>query len=588
MSEGTQRRLAAIVSADVVGYSRLMGVDETGTLAALRNHRAELIDGKIDQHGGRIVKTMGDGLLLEFPSVVDATQCVIDVQQAMAKRNEEVDEDKRIVFRIGVHLGDLVVEGDDIFGDGINIAARLEALCEVGGVAISGTAHENIAGRIEVGFIDVGDQQLKNISRPVRLWQWTPVAIPVLEAVETALPLPDKPSIVVLPFENMSGDPEQEYFSDGITEDIITALSRFRWFFVIARNSSFTYKGQAVDIKQVGRELGVRYVLEGSVRKAGNRVRITAQFIEAESGNHLWADRYDGNLDDIFELQDQITESIIGEIEPELGRIVRDRATRKNPGSLSAWDLYHQGLAQMYMSRPENLERSIELLTEAIALDPEFAPPRTRISAVLIHQVLLGYVDASEELYAVADHQARAAIAIDPNDAFAHMELGRTLSFRGDPVAGLLEVEKSIEMNPNAAFAYFAKGNILQLALNRLDEALVQFNTALRLSPQDPYRWASLMLKGTSLRGLGRYDEAIECCKAAALVPGCGYLPDVHLAACLAGSGDTAGAAIQMRKVLEMKPDLTISSIARNFIGAHPDYIDDLLADLRKAGLPEE
>ncbi|MBT3532700.1 MAG: tetratricopeptide repeat protein, partial [Rhodospirillaceae bacterium] len=394
--------------------------------------------------------------------------------------------------------------------------------------------------------------------------------------------------IAVLPFDNMSGDPEQEYFADGITEDIITALSRFRWFFVIARNSSFAYKGQAVDIKQVGRDLGVRYVLEGSVRKASNRVRITAQFIEAETGNHLWADRYDGNLDDIFELQDRITESIIGEIEPELGRIVRDQSGSKNPGSLSAWDLYHQGLAQMYMLSRENLERSIELLTEAIALDPEFAPPRTRLSAVLIHQVILGYVEASEELYEVADHQARAAIAIDPNDAFAHMELGRTLSFRGDPEAGLLEVAKAIEMNPNAAYAYFAKGNILQLALNRLDEALVQFDTALRLSPRDPYRWGSLMLKGTSLRGLGRYAEAIECCKAAALVPGCGYLPDVHLAACLAGSGDTEAAAIQMRKVLKMKPDLTIASITQNFLGAHPDYMDGLLADLRKGELPEE
>jgi adenylate cyclase len=247
-----------------------MGADEADTLAALRNHRAELIDDKIAEHGGRIVKTMGDGLLLEFPSVVDATQCVIDIQQAMDKRNEAVDEDKRIVFRIGVHLGDLVVEGDDIFGDGINIAVRLEVFCEAGGVAISGTAHVNIAGRVEVGFVDAGDQQLKNIARAVRVWQWTPTAS-VIPTTGEALALPDKPSIAVLPFDNMSGDPEQEYFSDGITEDIITALSRLRWLFVIARNSTFTYKGQAVDIKQVGRELGVHYVLESSVRKAGSR-----------------------------------------------------------------------------------------------------------------------------------------------------------------------------------------------------------------------------------------------------------------------------------------------------------------------------
>ncbi len=575
------RKLAAILAADVAGYSRLMGEDQARTLDALRQLRKELFEPVVAAHRGNVVKRMGDGWIVEFASVSDAVDCALEVQQGLA--DHEI-----IQVRAGVHIGEVVFEDEDVFGDGINVAARLEELAEPGEVLISDTVYNSLDEKSARQFSGGDNQDLKNIARPVQVWRWPPSeAQQAAEAEGEALPLPDKPSIAVLPFDNMSGDPEQEYFADGITEDIITALSRFGWFFVIARNSSFSYKGRAVDIKQVGRELGVRYVLEGSVRKAGNRVRITAQFIEAESGNHLWADRYDGNLDDIFELQDRITESIIGEIEPELGRIVRDQAKRKSPGNLSAWDLYHQGLAQMYMLGPENLARSIELLTEAIALDPDFAPARTRLSAVLIHQVILGYVDASDELYAVADHQARAAIAIDPNDAFAHMELGRTLSFRGDPVAGLLEVEKAIEMNPSAAFAYFAKGNILQLGLNRLDEALVQFDTALRLSPRDPYRWGSLMLKGTSLRALGRYAEAIECCKAAILVPGCGYLPDVHLAACLAGSGDTAAAATQMRKVLAMKPDFTIASVVQNFLGAHPDYLDGLLADLRKAGLPE-
>ncbi|MBT4490081.1 MAG: tetratricopeptide repeat protein [Rhodospirillaceae bacterium] len=576
------RKLAAILAADVVGYSRLMGEDQAGTLDALRQLRKELFEPVVEEFRGNVVKRMGDGWIVEFASVSDAVDCAIRFQLGLA--DHEI-----IRLRAGIHIGEVVLEDEDVFGEGVNVAARLEELAEPGEVLISDTVHNSLDEKSAQQFGGGDIEELKNIARSVQVWRWSSSGTQhVVEAESEALPLPDKPSIAVLPFDNMSGDPEQEYFADGITEDIITALSRFRWFFVIARNSSFAYKGQAVDIKQVGRDLGVRYVLEGSVRKASNRVRITAQFIEAETGNHLWADRYDGNLDDIFELQDRITESIIGEIEPELGRIVRDQSGSKNPGSLSAWDLYHQGLAQMYMLSRENLERSIELLTEAIALDPEFAPPRTRLSAVLIHQVILGYVEASEELYEVADHQARAAIAIDPNDAFAHMELGRTLSFRGDPEAGLLEVAKAIEMNPNAAYAYFAKGNILQLALNRLDEALVQFDTALRLSPRDPYRWGSLMLKGTSLRGLGRYAEAIECCKAAALVPGCGYLPDVHLAACLAGSGDTEAAAIQMRKVLKMKPDLTIASITQNFLGAHPDYMDGLLADLRKGELPEE
>jgi len=320
MAEGTQRRLAAIVSADVVGYSRLMGVDETGTLSDLRAHRAELIDGKIAEYGGRIVKTMGDGLLLEFASVVEATQCMVEVQKGMAERNEGTDEARRIIFRIGVNLGDIIIDGEDILGDGVNIAARLQEIAEPGGVSISRRVYEDVQERLDTAFEDTGEQSLKNIAKPVHVWRWSPgksSPSDTPEAIDQApLPLPSKPSIAVLPFDNMSGDPEQEYFADGIAEDVITALSRFGSLFVIARNSSFTYKGQAVDVKRVGQELGVRYVVEGSVRKAGNRVRITAQLIDAASGNHIWADRFDGSLDDVFELQDQITEQIVVAVEP--------------------------------------------------------------------------------------------------------------------------------------------------------------------------------------------------------------------------------------------------------------------------------
>ena len=335
MVGGTQRRLAAIVSADVVGYSSLMGTDETGTLDALRAHRAELIDPLIAEGGGRIVKTMGDGLLLEFPSVVAAVECCIAVQTGMAERNSGIADKDAIRFRVGVHLGDIVVEGDDIFGDGVNIAARLQEIGDAGGIANSGTAHENITGRVDAAFADTGDRELKNIERPVRVWRWSPDGVPHDLPEADPLALPDKPSIAVLPFENMSGDPEQEYFADGMMEDIITALSKFRWFFVIARNSTFVYKGQAVDIKQVGRELGVRYVLEGSVRKAANRVRISAQLIEAETGNHVWAERYDRSLEDIFELQDEITSTIAAAVEPELAGSERERAMRKPTENLS-------------------------------------------------------------------------------------------------------------------------------------------------------------------------------------------------------------------------------------------------------------
>ena len=339
MQGRTQRRLAAIVAADVVGYSRLMGMDEAGTLAALRQHRAELIDPAIAEFGGRIVKTMGDGLLLEFPSVVDAVQCALQVQNAMAARNENIAEDRRIVFRIGINLGDIIIDGDDIHGDGINIAARLEGLAEPGGICISRRVHEDVQDRLADEFADGGKQTLKNIARPVQVWRWSSSGTQQTIQEETeAQPLPDKPSIAVLPFDNMSGDGEQEYFADGITEDIITELSRFREFLVIARNSTFVYKGAAMDLTAVARELNARYIVEGSVRKAGNRVRVTAQLIEGTTNTHLWADRFDGDLTDIFALQDEITAAIVRAVAPRFVQAEVERSAKLSETQLSSWD----------------------------------------------------------------------------------------------------------------------------------------------------------------------------------------------------------------------------------------------------------
>ena len=322
-TQAVQRRLAAILSADVAGYSRLMGEDEAGTLAALKRHRTAVVDPEIAAHNGRIVKLMGDGALVEFASVVDAVECAVAVQQGMAKRNAGVPEDKRIAFRIGINLGDIIVEGDDIYGDGVNVAARIQEIAAPGGVCISSKVQGEVTGKVEAAFKDAGEHELKNIAKPVRVYRWTEgTEAPVSEAAPLALP--DKPSIAVLPFTNMSGDPEQEYFSDGISEDIITELSRFRSLFVIARNSSFAYKGQSVNVGKIGQELGVAYVVEGSVRKAGNRVRITAQLVEAASGNHLWAERYDRDLDDIFAVQDEVTIAIVTAIEPTLGSAERE------------------------------------------------------------------------------------------------------------------------------------------------------------------------------------------------------------------------------------------------------------------------
>jgi TolB-like protein len=339
------RKLAAILAADVAGYSRLTGIDEEGTLKRLRKLRRELINPAVSLHRGRIVKTTGDGILIEFPSVVDAVRCALDVQRGMDGRNADVQTEQRIEFRVGINVGDVVVEGDDLLGDGVNVAARLEGIADAGGICISEAAYQHIRDKLDLIFEDTGEQRLKNIARSVRVYRVRPSG--AAASSRPALPLPDKPSIAVLPFQNMSGDPEQEYFADGIVEEIITALSRFRQLFVVARNSSFTYRGRTVDVKQVGRELGVRYVLEGSVRKAGNRVRITGQLIDASSGGHLWADRFDGDLEDIFDLQDKITGSVVGAIAPKIEQSEIERAKRKPTGDLVAYDYYLRAIASL-------------------------------------------------------------------------------------------------------------------------------------------------------------------------------------------------------------------------------------------------
>src|SRR5271163_2825611 len=392
--ERVERRLAAILAADVAGYSRLMGQDEAGTLARLRTHRRELIDPKIAEHKGRIVKTTGDGILIEFPSVVEAVACAVAVQRGMVERNAGTPEDQRIVLRVGVNLGDVIVEDGDIHGDGVNVAARLEALAEPGGVCVSGTVRDHIGDRLDLAFNDIGDQSLKNIVRPVRVYR---VRLGGMEggtaavSVESGpvLAVPDKPSIAVLPFANMSGDPEQEYFVDGMVEEIITALSRIRWLFVIARNSSFTYKGQAVDVKQVGRELGVRYVLEGSVRKAGGHVRITGQLIDAATDVHLWADRFDGLIEDVFELQDKVASSVAGVIEPSLQAAETARSAGRPTADLTAYDLYLRAYA-MLLSSARQIPEALRLMEQAIARDPRYGPALAWAALCCMRQLLDG------------------------------------------------------------------------------------------------------------------------------------------------------------------------------------------------------
>jgi adenylate cyclase len=379
------RRLAAILAADVAGYSRLMGADEEGTLERLKALRRELLDPKIAEHHGRIVKTTGDGMLVEFASVVDAVRCAVEVQQAMSERDIGAGPDNRIELRIGINLGDVIVEGDDLYGDGVNIAARIEALADAGGVFVSNTVHDQVRDRLPFVFEDLGEQQVKNIARPVRVYRVRDAGAAKSPSAlaPPALPLPDKPSIAVLPFQNLTGDTEQDYFVDGIVEEITTAISRLPWLFVIARNSSFTYKGQAVDVKQVARELGVRYVLEGSVRRAANRVRIAGQLIDTTSGAHIWADRFDSAIDDIFELQDQVASSVVGAIEPKLRASEIDRAVRKPTDSLDAYNLHLRALAQFHKYTEEGIREALSLVKRALAIDPSYAPPAAMVGFCL-------------------------------------------------------------------------------------------------------------------------------------------------------------------------------------------------------------
>jgi adenylate cyclase len=479
------RRLAAILAADMAGYSRLMGADEEGTLERLKALRRELLDPKIAEHHGRIVKTTGDGVLVEFASVVDAVRCAVEVQQAMAERNTGVAADNRIELRIGINLGDVIVEGDDLYGDGVNIAARVEALADAGGVLVSNTVHDQVRDRLPFVFEDLGEQQVKNIARPVRVYRVRDAAAKSPSAAaQPALPLPDKPSIAVLPFANMSGDPDQEYFADGMVEEIITALSRIRWLFVIARNSSFTYKGLAVDVKQVGRELGVRYVLEGSVRKAGGRVRITAQLIDALSGAHLWADRFDGSLEDVFELQDRVAISVAGVIEPTLRQAEIERARRKRPDSLDAYDLYLRALPFAYTSMPEDADKALGFLEQAIKLEPDFAVAHAIIAWCQEQRYLRGGLD--EDAKATALRHARLAIAAGGDDATALAIAGLVIGFlepREYEIAGSA-FDRALALSNSSALA-LGFSAVTRAWHGESAIAIEQAEQALRLSPFD-------------------------------------------------------------------------------------------------------
>ncbi len=505
-----ERRLAAILAADVVGYTALMGNDEVGTLRRLTELREQVLEPLIAEHRGRVVKLMGDGLLVEFSSVVDAVACAVAWQKGVVGREAEGDDDKPLQFRIGINLGDVIVAGDDIHGDGVNIAARLEGLAEPGGTCLSGDAYRQVKGKVDTAFEDLGEQQLKNVAEPVRVYR---VATRVFGTVSAKpagvpLPLPDKPSIAVLPFDNMSGDPEQEYFSDGITEDIITGLSAFRSLFVIARNSTFTYKGKAVVVTQVARELGVRYVMEGSVRKAGNRVRITAQLIDASNGHHVWAEHYDRELDDVFAVQDEITERVVATVVPALDQAEQERAARKSPDNMDTWDYYQRGLWHMNRRQLSEFPAAREYFRQAIRQAPRSPLGYCGLAYLGSREAMIAMHGPESDLLKGIDEAARTAVALDELDAMGHVVMGWSKMLMRETLLAIPEFERAVQLNPNHAPSLGGLAMVLTFA-GRVDEGIRATETALRLSPRDPDRPFWQMNTAAGLFVTERYETAL-------------------------------------------------------------------------------
>jgi adenylate cyclase len=562
MSEGrVERRLAAILAADVAGYSRLMGEDEEGTHAALTELRREIVDPEIGKHHGRIVKLTGDGLLAEFASVVDAVRCAIEMQRAMAGRNAGGPTDRRIEFRVGINLGDIIVEAEDIYGDGVNIAARLEALAEPGGICVSRIVYDQVRDKLDVAFEDRGEQQVKNIARPVHIYR-----IPIAGSAPTAkapLPLPDKPSIAVLPFANMSGDPEQEYFADGMVEEIITALSRIRWLFVIARNSSFTYKGQAVDVKQVGRELGVRYVLEGSVRKAGDRVRITVQLIDAQNSTHLWADHFDGLLEEVFELQDKVALSVAGVIEPALQAAEGARSAGRPTIDLTAYDLYLRAYA-IVLSSATQIPEALRRLEQAIERDPRYGPALAWAGVCYMRCCADGWSEDPEADSRKGIALARRALQVAGDDPGTLANAALALASFGEDIGAMMAlVDRALVLNPSYARGWHISG-LLRLWAGQPDLAIEQIETSLRLSPRARIGMASSIIGDAHLVSR-RFKEALP--KLLLAIQEDPNYPSAYraLAACYAHMGRLDDAREVVRRLRAITPVVVPSaSLLRN------------------------
>lgn len=594
--ESIVRKLTAILYADVAGYSRLTGDDELDThrrvMTAL--DRAAQV---VDERGGKVLRYAGDAMLAEFASVVACLESAVTMQTTLAQGNEGLPAGKKVQLRVGVHLGEVLVDRGEIYGDGVNVAARLESISEPGGVCISASVFRETSGKVDTEFRDGGEISLKNIPTPVHVYRWHPVSTPAVQpeagAVNVSngdspasLGLPGKPSIAVLPFDNMSADPEQEFFADGISEDIITELSRFRSLFVIARNSSFAFKGRPVDVKEVSDKLGVRYVVEGSVRRAGHRMRITAQLIDAVENKHLWAERFDRNVEDIFELQDEVTQAIVLAIEPTLAITERQRASRKPPESLDAWECHQRALRHLYGYTPEDCRLALGFSEKAIDLDPSFSSAHAGLAFTLYYYVLMGFCEDRDHQLKRALEAAKTAVSLDPNDPFAQVALGRVHTIGGNHDAAIEACDTALALNPSFANAHFGRAHSLWHA-GRPREGIESHDAAIRLSPRDPLMWAFLASKAIALIMLERYEEAIEYSKRAQRQPNAGTFSYAAEVSGLGQLGREEDARDAVQRLLKHNSSASTQFFRRALPVTHRVSRERFFGGLLKAGLPD-
>jgi adenylate cyclase len=586
--DDVSHKLTAILYADVAGYSRLTGDDELGTHRRVMS-ALDCATEAIGTGGGNVLRYAGDAVLAEFPSVVAAANAAIAIQIELASRNHDLAEEQQVRVRIGIHLGEVLEDRDEIFGEGVNLAARLEAAARPGGICVSAAVRDQIDGRVDAEFEDGGLEAFKNIARPVHVYHWQATSAggdtTMADSPVADLVLPDKPSIAVLPFDNMSTDPEQAFFADGISEDIITELSKFRSLFVIARNSSFAFKGQSMDVKEVSRKLGVRYVVEGSVRRSGNRVRVTAQLIDAVDDKHLWAERYDRELEDIFAVQDEVTHAIVSTIEPHLGSTERQRARRKHTESLGAWECYQRALWHMYQYQRDDLEQALQLLERAIALDATFSSAYAGLALSLYYQIILGFAPDRDAEMARALDAGKTAVKLDETDPFAHVALGRLYTLHADHDAAIAQCDSAISLTPSYAHAHFGRAHSLWMS-GRAEEAIVSHDEAMRLSPRDPVMWAYMASKALALIMLGRYEEALDLAVRAQRLPNSAlwaFLPEASALALL-DRIDEARAALDRARALQR--DVSVKFVDNVLPITDRDYHDRFVGGLIKAGMP--